>query len=297
MLNGLKKYFPRFAKSGSTRRVFALVGAAGTGKSFRARLVAEKYGIELIVDDGLLIRDHQILAGRSAKRENNRFKAVRRAVFDDPDHAVSIKKALKNEKYSAILLLGTSEHMIARITERLGMPYPDKIIYIEDVATIEEIHHARESRRVQGKHVIPVPTVELKKEADHRILDQIRFFMKSHPLLFWKKEVVEKSIVQPPITRRGKISISECALSQMIMHCVEAYDSEIKIRKILIEELPKSYDVEVKLVLTPENPIPQNLMDLQNYVISWIERYSGIHLASLDLTVDALARPNATGET
>ncbi len=48
-------------------RVFALVGGSGTGKSFRAKLVAEKYGIEIIVDDGLLIRDQKILAGRSGK--------------------------------------------------------------------------------------------------------------------------------------------------------------------------------------------------------------------------------------
>ena len=50
-------------------RVYALVGDSGTGKSFRARLVAEKYDIDLIIDDGLLIRDSQILAGKSAKRE------------------------------------------------------------------------------------------------------------------------------------------------------------------------------------------------------------------------------------
>ena len=49
--------------------VFALVGRSGTGKSFRAKLVAQKFGIDLIIDDGLLIRDQKIIAGRSAKRE------------------------------------------------------------------------------------------------------------------------------------------------------------------------------------------------------------------------------------
>jgi ABC-type dipeptide/oligopeptide/nickel transport system ATPase component len=50
------------------RKVFALVGESGTGKSFRAKLVAQKYGIEFIIDDGLLIRDNRILAGHSAKK-------------------------------------------------------------------------------------------------------------------------------------------------------------------------------------------------------------------------------------
>ena len=47
-------------------KVFALVGKSGTGKSFRAKLIAEKYGIEVIIDDGLIIKDNSIIAGKSA---------------------------------------------------------------------------------------------------------------------------------------------------------------------------------------------------------------------------------------
>ena len=36
--------------------VYALVGESGTGKSFRSKLLAEKYGIDYIIDDGLLIQ-------------------------------------------------------------------------------------------------------------------------------------------------------------------------------------------------------------------------------------------------
>ena len=50
--------------------VYALVGKSGTGKSFRAKLLAEKIGISYIIDDGLLIYGDTILAGRSAKQEN-----------------------------------------------------------------------------------------------------------------------------------------------------------------------------------------------------------------------------------
>ena len=47
-------------------QVYALVGKSGTGKSFRAKLLAEKIGVPYIIDDGLLIDDTTILAGRSA---------------------------------------------------------------------------------------------------------------------------------------------------------------------------------------------------------------------------------------
>ena len=55
----LKKIKMALQPSKKTVRVFALVGKAGSGKSFRARLVAEKHQIDLIIDDGLLIRDHR----------------------------------------------------------------------------------------------------------------------------------------------------------------------------------------------------------------------------------------------
>ena len=37
--------------------VYALIGASGTGKSHNANSVMEDYGIELMIDDGLLIKD------------------------------------------------------------------------------------------------------------------------------------------------------------------------------------------------------------------------------------------------
>jgi len=48
--------------------IFALVGESGTGKSYKAILVAHKYNISYIIDDGLLIRKDKILAGHSAKK-------------------------------------------------------------------------------------------------------------------------------------------------------------------------------------------------------------------------------------
>ena len=60
--------------------VYALVGESGTGKSFRAKLLTQKYGIELLIDDGLLIRDDKILAGHSAKKEKTFLGAVKIAV-------------------------------------------------------------------------------------------------------------------------------------------------------------------------------------------------------------------------
>ena len=40
----------------------------------------------------------------------------------------------------------------------------EKIIYIKDVSTKEEMEEAVRIRRTEGKHIVPVPTFEIKKE-------------------------------------------------------------------------------------------------------------------------------------
>ncbi len=183
----MKRILSKLKRKGVRIKVYALVGKAGSGKSFRARLVMEKHMIDLLIDDGLLIRGQRILAGRSAKREKIRFKAVKRAVFHDKTHADEIKAVLEKERFKSILLLGTSEHMIELIHTRLDLPAPSEMIYIDDIATQEEIAHARDNRKRSGKHVIPVPVIEVKQDPAHRILDSVKLFVYRHPLKFWKK--------------------------------------------------------------------------------------------------------------
>jgi len=99
--------------------VYALSGPSGTGKSFRAKLLAQKYGIEAIIDDGLLIQDDKILAGQSAKREKTYMGAVRVALFDDKSHRDQVAKVLQKMHIKKILILGTSEKMVQKISMRL----------------------------------------------------------------------------------------------------------------------------------------------------------------------------------
>ena len=62
-------------------KVVAFVGPSGTGKSFRAIGVAHDHHCDGIIDDGLLIEGTKILAGTSAKTEQNKVQAVKRAIF------------------------------------------------------------------------------------------------------------------------------------------------------------------------------------------------------------------------
>ena len=179
-------------------KVFALVGKSGTGKSFRAKLVAEKYGIHFIIDDGLLINDDRIIAGKSAKKESQYIHAIRTALFDEPSHRSEVIHAMRDNKVRRILILGTSEKMVDKVTRRLGLPSVNKIIKIEEIATQEDIANALESRTVHGMHIIPVPTIEIKRDYAQILADSIKIlFRKGLGFRKSSTQVFEKSVVRP----------------------------------------------------------------------------------------------------
>ncbi|NLY80210.1 MAG: hypothetical protein GX072_10075, partial [Lysinibacillus sp.] len=76
-------------------KVYSLSGPSGTGKSTSAIQFAHDHQIEAIIDDGLLIKEGQKIAGTSAKFEKNTITAVRRAIFQDESHKKEVKEALK----------------------------------------------------------------------------------------------------------------------------------------------------------------------------------------------------------
>ncbi|MDR0316373.1 MAG: hypothetical protein LBH97_05675 [Treponema sp.] len=271
-------------------KVFALTGESGTGKSFRAKLVAQKYGIEHIIDDGLLIRDNRILAGHSAKKEKTFLAAVKVALFDEKAHRDEVARKLQSEKIKKILVLGTSEKMVSKIAARLQMPPPVKIIKIEDIATQEEIDKAIRIRRIEGKHVIPVPSIEVKRSYPNIFYKAIQIFKpKRTPAVIGPmSRMHEKSVVRPEYSKRGKVIISEAALSQMVIHCVDEYNQNIRIKKIVVKDDELGY----RLIITIDVPygiqLGGNIHELQQYIIENIERYTGILIEEVNIIIDKI---------
>jgi len=283
----------------SLRRIktFALIGESGTGKSFRAKLVAQKYGIDFIIDDGLLIRDNRILAGHSAKKEKSILAAVKVALFDDKEQRQDVIKRLRNERFRKILLLGTSEKMVIKIAARLELPAPARLIHIEDIASQEEIEKAIRTRKIEGKHVIPVPSIEVKRNYPHIFYDAIRILTRRRlqETLVNKAQMHEKSVVRPEYSKRGKVIISEAALSQMVIHCVDEYNEQILIKKISV----KDDDAGYRLVITIDVPfglqLGGDMHDLQQYIIDNIERFTGILIEEVHLIIDRIRPDEKSG--
>jgi uncharacterized alkaline shock family protein YloU len=271
-------------------RVFALVGGSGTGKSFRAKLVAEKYGIEIIVDDGLLIRDQKILAGRSAKKEKGILSAIGTALFADDKDAESIRQILSRQTFKRILLIGTSEKMVRKIAKRLKLPHPTKILRIEDIASREEITTAIRSRNSEGKHIIPVPALEVKRNYPHIFLDSMKIFFKRRFQPLKSGNIIEKTVVRPEYTSRGSVSISEAALTQMVIHCVQEFDSSMTVEKVVVDRERSDYGLEVVLSVPFRAQTAAPLYGLQEYIAKNIESFTGLILKEVNVTVGRVSK-------
>ena len=100
-------------------RVVGFIGPSGTGKSYRALWVAKERDIDYIVDDGLLIYQSRIIAGKSAKKELTRVGSIKTALFYDENHRNSVIESIEKSKPEAVLILGTSDEMVDKIVQVL----------------------------------------------------------------------------------------------------------------------------------------------------------------------------------
>jgi hypothetical protein len=291
MINFLKNIIWRIRP----KKIYALIGPTGSGKSFRAFLIADKYKIDYIIDDGLLIKDQKIIAGKSAKKEPLKITAIKRAIFKETKHAREVRKTLYREHYTSLLIIAISELMLQRIIERLHLPKPTKIIRIQDISTDEEIKRAQKSRKKHGKHVIPIPMIEVKKKYPNIVLHAIHLFIDEPKGFFFKKKkrrLIEKTIVRPKYGTQGTITISETALVQMVSHCIAEYSSSIKLLKIVVTELNEGYQLNLKLAINYKMHDSKIIKEIQNIISNKIEEFTGIPIKKVDINIVEFTNKN-----
>ncbi len=272
--------------------IYALVGPSGTGKSHRALWVAKEHNIEYVIDDGLLIKGNAVLAGKSAKREQTRIGAVKTAVLTDDQHAFEISRMLKQCGAERLLILGTSDGMVKKIAGRLGFPGVDETIYIQDISTPYEIQQALQTRKVQGKHVIPVPTMELKKEFSGLMLDPLNILRKKGTGSY--ENMGEKSVIRPTYSYLGKYTISDYTIYQLVEHVTVSNEHVFKITRFRAEKTTSGIRLEMDLVLYYGCNIPQELEQLRGKIIQELDMYTSLNTTAVVLTVQGIVPRSQT---
>lgn len=265
-------------------RTVGFSGKSGTGKSYRALSVAAENNIKLIIDDGLLICNGKVLAGKSAKKESNPYASTLRAIFSDPEHAEEVAKAIKKSGEKSILILGTSERMVNLIAERVGVSPVDTHIHIEDVATEEEIRTANTMRSRYGKHVIPVPTFEIKRTFSGYLLDPLTS-IKRLADGFFDKSSPERTIIRPTYGYLGDFEISEKVLCQIANHEASLIKGVHSVEKVVYYENNGKSEFRIDVSLQFGTDFKKVCAAIQKKVTSAVDECASIYVDAVDVNV------------
>ena len=271
-------------------KVYAFVGPSGTGKSYRAQMVAGEYDIKYIIDDGILVRNNDIVAGTSAKKAPTKIETIKRALFQNEEQRKEMIKAFNKLKPKSVLILGTSDKMVKEIAQNLELPQIEKTIYITDVATEEEINNAKRVRTTEGKHVIPVPTFEIKKDFSGFLLDPLQIFKSKGS--GEKPYISEKSIIRPTFSYMGNYTISDTVFRQIIEYIASKTDSItdiIRVRVNKTEDGPLIYvEAEVKYGFN----LMTELKKFKEKCIREIERQTTMNVVEMKVIAKKLTLPD-----
>ena len=267
-------------------KVYAFVGPSGTGKSYRAQMVAGENNIHYIIDDGLLIKDNEVIAGNSAKKASTKIETVKKALFLGEKESKEIQKALKKNKAESILLLGTSDEMVEKIAENLKLPKIEKIIYITDVATEEEMETARRIRVTEGKHVIPVPTFEIKKDFSGYLLDPLQIFKIRGD--GEKPYISEKSIIRPTFSYMGRFTISDNVFKQLVEHIANRLEEVNRVLKTRVTNSDEGPIIYMEIEVVYGCNVLETLKDFRQKAMREIENSTSMNVAGMEVVAKSI---------
>ena len=285
LLDDIKEILPFMKKI----KVYAFVGPSGTGKSYRAQMVASEKDIHFIIDDGLLIKDNEVIAGESAKKAETKVATVKHALFYEDNEKEVIIKALKKYKPDSILILGTSDGMVKKIAENLSLPEISETIYITDVATEQEMQTARRIRVTEGNHVIPVPTFEIKKDFSGYLLDPLQIFKSKGK--GQKPYISEKSIIRPTFSYMGKFTISDLVFRQILEYLATQTKAIHKILKTRVENYGEGVNLYMEVSIVYGYNVIDGLKSFKEKARKEIEKLTAMNVVELEVVAKNIYIP------
>ena len=264
----------------SNVEVYALIGPSGTGKSHHASLVAYQHDIDVIIDDGLVIAGGKIVAGKSAKREATRVAAVKRALFIDPEQKAAALNFLETAKPPRVLVLGTSDRMATRICQELGLPAPTRVFTIEEVSTPMQIRRARRLRQ-EGKHVVPAPTMEVRRTFGGYMVDPLRLILRrtAREPGVW----VEKSVVRPTYSSLGRFTIDDVAVAAIAARAIRDQPGIARVRRVAVDKGPNGIRLDIDVVLRYGPRLDVALHKAQRAVYDIVEYMTALNIVAINI--------------
>lgn len=272
-------------------KVYSLVGKSGTGKSHHSMELCTKLGITTIIDDGLLIYNNRVLAGKSAKKAETKIGAVKTALFHEDEHADSVKAKFDEYKdqIEKVLVIGTSDNMVKKIVARLGLPEISETVYIEDITTEEERKLANKQREVMGKHVIPASTFQIKRDFAGFFVDPLQIFRDVADRALELAPSDDRTVVRPTFSYLGKFFISDKVIEDIVNCVVGENKKEVVILKVTENSKPDDMIINVTVRIKANGHVMATAASLQEKVKEKVEMMTAFNISEVNVEVKELS--------
>jgi uncharacterized alkaline shock family protein YloU len=222
-------------------------------------------------------------AGISAKRQQTMVGAIKTALFNKPEHQASVAQRIKELAPRSILVLGTSDKMADKIVSRLELPPVEKHIHIEDITTEEEREVADRQRHLQGKHVIPAPTLQLKRDFAGYFMDPLRILKGTN--LFGGAQYSERTVVRPTFSYMGEFFISDSVITDIANCVAQETDGISRVIKVYENTAPDALCLTISVAAKLGNMIWESAMEFQKAVAEQVENMTAFNVIKVDVEV------------
>ncbi len=261
--------------------VIAFVGPAGTGKSQRASQVARLHEVDFLIDDGLVVSNGRIMAGKSAKSESNMVRAIRRAIFEYDDHRIEVSDFLTSHAPCKIMIIATSKGMLTKILKKLKLKQPQKIIEITDVASQEEIDNALKERREKKQHVVPVARAQIQRNFAGKLVSQIRDLFKS------KDKEDTRTVVKPPFSFDGRVTIEQEAIIEMVKRLSVIGEHIEKVNEVSLDTEDDALEVNITIDVMLKNKNVLSIARLLQRKVSFgLSFFTGMDIRKVNVRIN-----------
>ncbi len=238
--------------------------------------------IESIVDDGVFIYGGSILAGVSAKRVATKVGAIKTALFTAEEHRVSVRDKIREVNPGSILIIGTSDGMVEKIAQRLELPEIEERIYIEDITTESEREVAEKQREQFGKHIIPVPAFQLKKDFSGYFVDPLKILRE------WgtsRESSTEKAVVRPTYSYLGDFNISYKVIRDITKYIASQIYVIDSISRVDTETTRDGLKITVSAIMRYGYYVMDAAKELQRRVTDEVESMTAFNITSVIISI------------
>ena len=145
---------------------------------------------------------------------------------------------------------------------------------------------ARNMRVTEGKHVIPVPTFELKKEFSGYLLDPLQIFKSKGKGK--APYISEKSIIRPTFSYMGKYEISDSVFRHIIDIVANKIEGVHKISRTIIKKQGEQNDglyIYLEVIIEFGYNINETMGNLKKQIIKEIEKMTSMNVLSMEIVV------------